>query len=120
MTNRFLRSTLISLLLAAINSPVYAGAPTQNPAKIRDLVDIIENIIKLLAPAAAIAFLIMLLIGGFKFVSSGGDPKATASAKATLTYAVIGVILVVVAWLILSAISYFTTANVTDVKLPAP
>lgn len=70
----------------------------------------------MLAPAAAIAFFAMLLFGGFKFVTSGGDPKNVASARATLTYAVIGIILVVVSWLILQLIGQITGTNITEVN----
>mgnify|MGYP006952644415 CR=1 FL=1 len=70
----------------------------------------------MLAPAAAIAFFIMFLIGGFKFVTSGGDPKAAASARSTLTYAIIGVILVVGSWLILQLIATITGTNILEVN----
>ncbi len=107
---------IVALLLASSVSPVYAQAP-QTPATISGIVNVLENIIKLLAPAAGIAFFIMLLVGGYKFITSGGDPKAVGSARATLTYAIIGIILVVAAWLILQLIATFTGANVTTVEL---
>lgn len=106
---------LVVALAAAIN-PVYAAG--DEPAKISDIVPILENIIKLLAPAAGIAFLVMLLIGGFQFINSGGDPKATGHARTTLTFAIIGIILVVVSWLILLVIQNITSVDVTTVDIP--
>jgi len=100
------------LLLFAL--PVYA----QGPAQLSSIVQIIENIIKLLAPAAGIAFFVMLLFGGYQFLTSGGDPKAVAAARSTLTYAVIGIILVVSAWLILQLVGNITGANVTTIEFP--
>lgn len=102
-------------LVTALSRPVYA---ISNPAQISDIVDILKNIISLLAPAAAIALLAMLLVGGFQFITSGGDPKAAAAARATLTYAVIGIILVVAVWLILQLIGALTGVPVTTVNLP--
>ncbi|OGD83902.1 hypothetical protein A2165_00220 [Candidatus Curtissbacteria bacterium RBG_13_40_7] len=99
------------LLLAP---PVYAD----EPKPLSDLVVIVENIIKLLAPAAGIAFFIMLLVGGFQFITSGGDPKSVGGAKNTLTYAVIGIILVAVVWLVLVLIQTKTGVSVTNVELP--
>ena len=81
-------AALLGLLLA-FAQPVHA----QDPAKLSDAVSIIKNIIKLLAPAAGIAFFVMLLVGGYQFMTSGGDPKAVGAARNTLTYAVIGIIL---------------------------
>lgn len=63
---------------------------------------------------AGIALFVTLLIGGFKFVTSGGDPKALAAARATLTYAIAGIILVACAYLILVIIQQITGANVTE------
>ncbi len=103
--------------LLGIISPAYA---INDPAQISDFIDIIKAIIRILVPAAGTAFFIMVLVGGFKFVTSGGDPKAVASAKATLTYAIIGVILVVVSWLILLVVQAITGVDVTIVNLPVP
>ena len=100
--------------MVSLVSPVYAQAP----ARIADIVPIIANIIGLLAPAAAIAVFVMILVAGFQFLTSGGDPKSVAAARTTLTYAIIGVILVVVVWLILTLIEAVTGVDVTIVNLP--
>jgi hypothetical protein len=88
------------------------------PAKITDIISILENIISLLAPVAGIAFFIMILVGGFQFVNSGGDPKAAGQARSTITYAVIGVVLVVLSWILLQIIQQFTGVDVTEVQIP--
>lgn len=121
-------TVLLVGLLTDFAAPVYAVQATVNckltpndpscPARIADLITVIEKIIGLLAPAAGIAFFIMLLVGGYKFITSGGDPKAVGSARSTLTYAVVGIILVVAAWLILQLIASLTGADVTTVTLP--
>ena len=104
--------------MAVLVSPVYAL--TNDPAQISDIVGILKNIIGLLAPAAAIAVFVMILVAGFQFLTSGGDPKAVAAARITLTYAIIGVILVVVVWLVLTLIEAVTGVDVTIVNLPIP
>ncbi len=119
---RFLSPLFIiwSLAVTAFLKPAYAlncGDPGA-PACIKDIVDVIKNIIRLLVPIAAVAFLIMLIFGGFQFLTSGGDPKAAAAARNTLTYAVIGIILVVISWLILLLIQNITGVDVTNVQIP--
>ena len=106
----------LAVYLLLLATPVYA----KDPAQLSGIVAIIENIIKLLAPAAGIAFVIMLLFGGYQFMTSGGDPKAVGAARGTLTYAVIGIILVVSAWLILQLVGNITGANVTTIELDVP
>ena len=90
---------------------------SSGPAKISDLVIVIKNIISILAPIAAVAFLIMLIVGGYQLLTSGGDPKAVAGARTTLTYAVIGIILVVASWLILLLIKNITGVDTTTVTI---
>lgn len=109
---RLVAALLLELVIVVTASPVYAA-----PASIGDLEIIIRNIIKLLTPAAAIAFLIMVIIGAFRYITSGGDQKAAAGARSTLTYAMIGVILVASAVLILRVISELTGSDVTRVDI---
>lgn len=103
----------ILFIAKSVISPAYA-----QPAKLSDIEGIISNIIGLLTPFAAIALLIMIVVGAYKFLTSGGDPKAVAGARSTLTYAILGVILVVVSWLVLVLIQTVTKAPVTNVVFP--
>jgi len=79
-----------------------------------------ENVLKVVVTVAGLAFLIMFIVGGFQYMQSSNDPKATAAASSTLTYALIGLVGVIVSWLILSFIGTFTGANVTDFTIPGP
>ena len=63
---------------------------------------------------AGIAIFIMFLIGGFQYLTSGGDPKATQSAKNVLTYAVFGLVFILLGWFALRFIQVFTGAPVTN------
>jgi|GEM_PF-1550586 len=47
---------------------------------------------------AGLAMLIMLIIGGFQFMTSGGDPKAAQEAKGRITNALIGFFIVFAAY----------------------
>lgn len=107
-------AVLITILLSAsAASPVHAAPPELGTG----LEQVFENIIGLLAPAAAIAFFIMITVGGYKFLTAGGDPKSAAGARSTLTYAALGIILVIASWLILLVIQEVTNINVTNVEI---
>ncbi len=54
---------------------------------------IVETVMKLVFAALAMVSLLFLVIGGFKYTVSGGDSNAIASAKKTITYAVLGLVL---------------------------
>ncbi len=87
------------------------------PAAISELENIFSNILGLVAALAALGCFIMLIVGGFKYLTSGGDQKATASARNTITYAIIGLILLIVAWLILLFIQAITGVDVTQFNI---
>lgn len=88
--------------------------------EIKDIVDIIENIFGLAIRLAGILTFIMLILGGFKYLTSGGDPKAAASAQKTITYAIGGLVLIIAAWFILKFLSEFTGVNLTEFTLSVP
>lgn len=116
------RQKITPLFAIAVLGTILSGCQEQidqtRPATFSDLTIVFSNIIQLLAPVAAVAFLIMAFVGGFQFLTSGGDQKAVAGARTTLTYAIIGIILVVVSWLILLLIRQITGVDVTKVEIP--
>ena len=61
---------------------------------------IIKVVINLLSVAAGVVAVIMIIIGGLKYITSSGDPNNITSAKNTLLYAIIGLIVVAVAQLV--------------------
>jgi hypothetical protein len=69
---------------------------------------------------AGIVLFILLLVGGFKFITSGGDPKAVEGARKTLTSAITGLVIILVSYLILVLISKITGVDVTSFKISLP
>lgn len=87
------------------------------PATIADLQNVFQNLVSALIALAGIALFIMLVIGGVKYITSGGDPKATEGAKNTITYAIGGLVLILISYLILVVIQAITGAKVTQFKI---
>ncbi len=67
-----------------------------------------ENIVGALLAFAGIVLFIMLIVGGVNFITSGGDPKGLEAAKKTLTYALMGMVMVALGYLVLVFVSDFT------------
>lgn len=63
---------------------------------------IISGVINILLLAAAVVSVIMIIIGGFKYTTSNGDANKVASAKNTIMYAIIGLLVAVFAYSIVS------------------
>jgi hypothetical protein len=61
---------------------------------INNLVAVIVNILSIVVGITAI---IMIIVAGFNFVTSGGDSNKVSSARSTILYAVIGLVIVALA-----------------------
>lgn len=57
----------------------------------------IDQAIDLFSLIVGAASVIMIIYGGFKYITSGGSDDATKSAKNTILYALVGLIIVLVA-----------------------
>ena len=84
------------------------------PAQLSQLETVYESVITSLLALGGIVLLLMLLTGGFKYLTSGGDPKAVEGAQKTLTYAIGGLVLLAGSFMILNIISQFTGADVIN------
>ena len=124
-------------VLFAFQSPVYAATPwagclysttIQNSngtttqindvAQIQCLVPLFQNAVIAIMQLAGVALFLMFIVGGFQFITSGGNPKQLEQARGTLTYAIIGVIVIVCAYLILKLIQAITGVDVTIFNVP--
>ena len=83
-------------------------AGPQGVATIKGLEAIFFNVVVVILSLAGIVLFIMLIIGGFKYLTAGSSQEQTQSARQTLTYAFIGFIVIVAAFLILRLIGEFT------------
>jgi hypothetical protein len=68
---------------------------------------IIGGLITLALIAAAVIFFFMLVIGGIRWIVSGGDKGQTEAARGQITAALIGLVIVFAAWAIARIIGTF-------------
>lgn len=61
---------------------------------------LIKRVINVFSVVIGSIAVIMIIIGGFRYIISGGDSSATKSAKDTIMYAVIGLVIVLFAQVI--------------------
>ncbi|HJY98834.1 MAG TPA: hypothetical protein VJ227_03915 [Patescibacteria group bacterium] len=91
-----------------------------NVATIGDLGIVFANVVRAILGFVGIVLFILLIMGGFKYITSGGDPKAVESAQKTLTYAIGGVVVIVLSYLVLVLISNITGTDVTQFNVVLP
>ncbi len=80
-----------------------------HPATLACLTDVIfpHIIDATLALVGAVA-VILIIVSGYKFITSGGDSKQVEDARKTLTYAIIGLVVVLMSFLVIAIISSVT------------
>ena|SRR3989344_4343573 len=93
------------------------GGPDSDIAQLQCFEPLFERLITLVTSLAGMVFFVMLVVGGLKYMFSGGDPKKAEAAKGTLTAAFLGLVLIVSAYLILVLIGSFTGLDLTVFKI---
>ena len=72
-----------------INSQTFA------PAKITSISTLLNVVLPLLTTGAGLIFLVMALFGAFNLLIHGDNPEAVKKAYGTITYAVLGLLIVI-------------------------
>lgn len=81
---------------------------------------IFANILQIIIPLAGIAAFVILLLGGFQYITSGGDPKQTQKAQSMITGAIIGLAVTVGIWFLFQFLSAVTGLNLLNFAVPSP
>jgi hypothetical protein len=85
-----------------INNP--GGIPTGG---IFETFNIIEVFIALLIIAGVVLSLIYLVLGGISWITSEGDKQKMAQARSKVTYAILGLLVVLLSYFIISFVYYY-------------
>jgi hypothetical protein len=88
-------------------------ANNTDPARLQDLNTVVGTIIGALIGFVAVASLVMLVVGGFRYLSAGDDKASTQAAQKTLTYALGGLIITLSAWVVLNLVGTFLGVNLS-------
>jgi hypothetical protein len=106
-----MRKVGFSLFSLFITLPIYAAAqqsfPLTNPLGVGTIPALIDKIATYLIELAAPIVTIMILIGAFKMLTAAGNETKFAEGKKTVTYAAIGMAIVILAKGITAIITSF-------------
>lgn len=77
---------------ADIDNPTSCAAATEGAgSNVNDLIADVINIFSLIVGVVAV---IMIIVGGFRYITSGGNDSNVSGAKNTILYAIIGLVIV--------------------------
>ena len=78
----------------------------------------IPAFINLVIIVAVVLFLFSLLLGGLKFIVSGGNKESTEVAGRQVVNAIVGIIIVFSTWAVISLIEEFFGVELTTLEFP--
>jgi hypothetical protein len=73
------------------------GAEGEGDAAVQNIISTVVNILSIIVGALSVIFII---VGGLRYITSGGDSAAVQSARNTILYAIVGLLIVIFAQLI--------------------
>lgn len=77
-------------------------------ATLKCLPIIFGNLINILIIFGGVTAVILVILGGIKFITSGGDPIKVESARRTVTFAIIGLAIILLSFVLIKVISVVT------------
>ncbi len=107
---KLFRSFFLFLIYWSIPSKALAATTvpeTGGFAQLSDLTIVFANVTSVIATFAGFAVLIMLIRGGIAYITAQGDPKAVSAARSNLTWAIIGMVVILAAFITISLIVGF-------------
>lgn len=72
---------------------------------------VIKSVVRILGVVAGILAVIMIIVSGIKYITSGGDSSKIAGAKNALVYAIVGLIIVALSQVIVRFVLGQTTKS---------
>ncbi len=91
---------------AAINGGLVNGADRAGQgsglARNANLETVITNVINIILYAVGIIAVVMMIFGGFQYITSAGDTAKVTKAKNTILYGIIGLVVAILAYAIVN------------------
>lgn len=78
---------------------------------------ILSNGINIFLITGIIISVLIIIWGGINWITSGGDKQKLASAKARITWAIIGLIIMFTSFAIINMFSYFLKINLLNITI---
>jgi len=79
---------------------------------------IVERLFNYIIPFAGMAAFVVLIAGGFQYLTAGGDPKKVQQAQGVITGAIIGIIVTLAVYLIFRLLGLITGLDLLRFEIP--
>lgn len=89
-------------------------SPTNN------IITVVQAIVRFILIVAFVLAFVMLLVGGIRWIMAGGDEKSVEKARNTITAALIGLVVVLIAYAIIRIVETFFNVNIISGTVTIP
>lgn len=94
--------------------------PGATLGKVPDILAVVRAAIQFILVAAFVLAFIFLIIGGIRWIVAGGDEKGVAGARGMITSALIGLVIVLVAYALIRLVEIFFGFNIITGGITVP
>lgn len=94
-------------------TPIQGAIPTTSPGVYRftTLGSIVGELLKYIFPIAGSLMFVFIIIAGFQWITSSGDPKKVESARNRMTYAILGFVLLIASYWLARIVQVILSPN---------
>lgn len=85
-----------------------------------NIINVVQTVIRFVLIVAFVLAFIMLLVGGIRWIMAGGDEKAVEKARNTITAALIGLVVVLIAYAIIRIVETFFNVSIITGTVSIP
>lgn len=127
MIRKLLIPVLSIFSFASLVSPAYAATVNTCPGgdfaslctwNFNSVPNIISSVITLVLIGAVVIAIFFLLLGGIRWITSGGDKTKVDEARKQIVAAIIGLVIAFLAFFIIRVVGGILNVNVSNLNLP--
>jgi hypothetical protein len=114
---------IVALQVVSLAVPAAVFAQNIVPTELQgntDIIQIVRAVIRFILLIAFVLAFIFLLIGGLRWITAGGDEKSVAGARGMITAALIGLVIVLLAFAIIKLVETFFGVTIISGTLTIP
>lgn len=125
----------MGLSVASVAAPVFAQEAVNNnfsidcneirsqggidPACTANIGRLLSRVVIIIFIVAALLAFLFLIIGGIRWILSGGDKEGTTKARSMITAAIIGLAIVFLAFVVINILGAIFGFNINNLKIPS-
>ena len=107
-------------LLAVAQTAPGQGQPPDYPLSTVRIIGLVKNAVNFLILLGGIIAVLYIVVAGFKYIFAGGDPEAAGKARTMLWNGLIGLVIIIGAYVIARTVEYLLLNWLGQYGPPAP